>query len=197
LVLGIILYMLNWFLRFKISKLWIVVLLILGLLIVVGVVVLKTGILKKIFEQKPGSCLILTEKNCKKVKIIQLNGAKKAVADLPSGSILFSPIFGQYNNTLVFQSKDGSKKDFGAKLDSDISNIMEDKIYNVIYSKKSERINNSDYSIEKGEQIGIVDKVKLKNYKDYNLVFYVGNIDKKNNFILDNDFLLKMFAKNK
>ena len=188
--------MLNWFLRFKISKFWIIGLLVLGWLVLIGVVVFKIETIKKFFEPKPGSCLILTEKNCKKVKIIESNGGKIAVADLPKGSILFSPIDGRFNNNLEFSIKN-DLKDFGLYL-IDPSLGINTEIYSFVFPKEInfEIKSDEENMIKKGVQVGKIFGIKLNNFGDYNLVFYISKMKTDNSgFVSMDDLLLKMFNK--
>lgn len=151
-------------------------------------------LLFKKINNKPGTCLILSEINCRKVKIIDYEGYKMAVASLPKGTILFSPFYGQYNNTLSYHLK-SDLRDFGAILNSSGLGDLNNKSYTFIYSKQSERKIDRDNSIKKGEEIGRIDSFKLKNFKDYNFVFYISqrNPNDISKFISANDMLLKMF----
>ena len=161
--------------------------------LVVAIVLLKTGIIKKFFEPKPGSCLILTENNCKKVKITEVKGYKVVMANLSKGTVLFSPISGHYN--MVNFSVTGEVKDFGAIVDDSSINTTSYKSYAFVYSKLSERKDSQDNIIKKGDQIGVIDGVKLNNFSEYNLVFSISQKNQDNLTPVPlNDVLLKMFA---
>lgn len=181
--------------KFKIPKVLIIILSILLLIGVAGVILWKMGIVAKVLAPKPGSCLILTEENCKKIKVIDMNGAKVAVADLPKDAVLFSPVSGEYNNG-VFYHKEGDtdKKnwDFGLMI-TDSNN----QVYSFLYSKISEE-SIKNLSIKKGDQIGVVNDVKLKKYGDYNFLLSIfQSIPNSNQINLADDLLLKMFSGNK
>lgn len=162
-------------------------------IIIGGFLIVDKVWLHKVFKvavAKPGSCLVLEEKNCKKIKIIEKDGYKMAVATLPKGSVLFSPVSGTYNNTLTIHDEneiDIKKWDYA----TNIGIINSDKIlteYFFTYSKLNE-INNKN-TIEKGKKFGTVNNTKLKSFNDYNFVFtiYQESLD------ISNNLLLKMFT---
>jgi len=167
------------------------------LVIIGGFLVVDKVWLHKVFKAAvatPGSCLILEEKNCKKIKIVEKDGAKIAVADLPKGSVLFSPIDGHYDNGISFEDND-----LGTVVNSGELTDIDNKSYVFRYSKLSERQNKSTDLIKKGDEIGKINSLKLKGFKNYNLVFYVLkklplDIDRIAKFGSDDEILLKMFS---
>lgn len=143
-------------------------------------------------NQKPGKCLILDDNFSKYVKIISKNGHKIAVANLPQGTMLFSPVAGLYNNTDCFHSpgeKNQALWDFGAMVKS----AGKDGItYVFIYSKKSERNFKGSGDIKKGDQIGTLNNIDLKYFvSGYNFAFYMYQPNMNGD-----DLLLKMFPNN-
>lgn len=152
--------------------------------------------LHKIFKITPGSCLILTENNCKKVKIIEINGRKVAVAKLPKNSVLFSPINGIYNNEVTSHSEeenDIKKWDYGMNIEKVDSNNT--TTYSFLYSKASEIKTNDANIIEKGKQFGIVNDTNLNYYNQYNFVFNIYQTDEKFEITQNNDLLSNLFKK--
>lgn len=152
--------------------------------------------LHKIFIEKPGSCLVLSESNCKKVKIIEINGQKVAVANLVKGSILFSPTNGNYNAEVVVHNEnetDNKKWDYGTNIEKVDSNNT--TTYSFLYSKSSEIKNNNANIIEKGKQFGTVNDTKLNYYNQYNFVFNIYQTDEKFEITQNNDLLSNLFKK--
>jgi hypothetical protein len=182
--------------KFKIPKVLIVILAVILLIGIVVTILWKMGIVAKVLAPKPGSCLILIEDNCKKVSVISLNGVKIAVAKLPKGSIVFSPINGQYNNTLIIRKSlnaGENDQDYGATVKS-----SDNKKYTFLYSKLNERKLDTNTSLIKaGDQIGSVNSVSLKNYGDYNFILSIIQITPNSNKSVSlDDVVLKMFINN-
>jgi len=163
------------------------------LIIIGGFLIVDKVWLHKVFKPAvatPGSCLVLEEKYCKKITIIEKNGQKGAVANLPDGVILFSPIDSTSITDLFVHNEDDSNQnnwDFGIEISND-SNVL----YDFIYSKKDNLKNKS--VLKKGEQIGIVSSKKLKKFDGYNFVFTMSQ-DSDDNFEKSNEMLLKIFNK--
>jgi len=145
-----------------------------------------------VFKPKPGYCLILEEKNCKKVKIIDFNGAKIAVGNLPPGSILFSPTNGFYSDT-IFYSLNSDSKDFGLTINS-LSNSIEESYVFIDSNKVTANFDQSiTKKINKGDQIKKIYNKTLKFLPEYNLIFYITKKDPELGINPNNDLLFELF----
>lgn len=162
------------------------------IIILVSVFVFRKTLFEKLnhFLHRPGSCLILEEKYCKNVKIIDFFDGKMAVANLPKETILFSPLDGYFDSRIIFSTKDGLE-DECISVNKSVSGL-ETETYFLIFSKEND---NKFGLIKKGDQIGKVLKEKLNNLEDYNLAFYISQKKPDNNgFMLRDDLLIKIFS---
>ncbi|RJR24758.1 hypothetical protein C4578_02455 [Candidatus Microgenomates bacterium] len=158
-----------------------------------------------VFEPKPGSCLILEEKYCKEVKIIPHPTEENifiAAANLPVGTLIFSPIDGYYSDsTNSYKNEDGTK----SRYPGFIIMISEDGTFSktegvhgfVVFS--DETFKNS--VVKKGDKLGRVSDKKIDRVGDYNLIYsitkYERNEDEINiQFVNDYDSLKAMFSAN-
>jgi len=127
------------------------------------------------FEPKPGSCLILEEKYCRGVILVDDPTEKDgllAVYKLPVGTTLFSPTEGYYSNTPTFFFENTGKEvdkypgvNVIVSKDNTVKNTSE--IYSFVFYNKSEQKNTK---ISKGEKIGTVSNENVNYFGNYNLV---------------------------
>jgi len=126
---------------------------------------------------KPGRCLILEEKYCKKAKLINDPGNPNgllAAYRVDKGAVLFAPVEGFYSHTpTFFFTKDKTTKEVvkypGAtiSISKDNSARTTSAIYSFIYFKEKE----GSYSrIRKREIIGAVSNKPIDFLGDYNLI---------------------------
>jgi hypothetical protein len=158
--------------KFKIPKILIIVLVVILLISMAAAILWKMGIVAKILAPKPGSCLILTESNCKKITVIKFGNGQAIAVDLPKDAVIFSPVDGVYTSTFQMKLNDSGSEDldWGFNLtDKDSAST-----YNFIYFKKNKWTFSPDKSVKKGDQIGTtIELQKLNNFQQYNLVFFV------------------------
>ena len=166
----------------------------LSVLIVITIFFQKTLVnkLTDVFKPKPGYCLILEEKNCKKIKVIDFNGVKIAVGNLPQGSILFSPVDGSYSDT-IFSSLDNNTQDFGLTINS-LNNGISERYVFIDSNKITDNFNQSIIKkTEKGNQIKKIYNKTLNFLPEYNLIFYITKKDPKLGLTPNSDLLFELF----
>jgi hypothetical protein len=135
---------------------------------------------------KPGSCLILEEKYCRKGILIKDPSSPDgllAAFKIPKGTVLFAPVDGFYSHTpTFFFIKDEATKEVvkypGATISVGENNTSGEvkEIYSFIYFKQKE--NSYPTGIKRGEIIGWVAEKPIDFLGDYNLV--VGITEQKN-----------------
>lgn len=163
--------------RFHLKKIAIL-LITLFVFVISFVLILKLNLLENFFEPHAGSCLILEEKYCKTVKLIDNPNnavAKIAVFNLPKGALIFAPADGYYSNVPTFFYKDSNSGMYKTYPGSTI-NVSKDQLassvtssYNFIYFKEVESAHQE--KIKRGEIIATVSDKKIDFLGNFNLVF--------------------------
>lgn len=166
---------------FFFNKITVFVLGVLVFLVVVGGVLFVLSQKSKFTKNKllPGGCLVLQEKYCPKVKLINdpwMEGGLLAAYKVPKGSVLFSPVEGSYSNTptFYFEKDDGSIVQYpGVLIEVEENGISEKTIYSFIYfrEEKSEVLPN--LVVKKGDALGLVSDKNIDFLGDYNVIFSV------------------------
>lgn len=147
------------------------------------------------YSPKPGSCLILEEKYCKPVKLVE-NPNKKGTFfgafNVPKGAYLFAPVEGYYSKSVNFSFGDTRQsKSFsypgtviGVSMDGHVESM--NALYSFVYFARK----NNEYplKIKKGEIMGIVSDKKIDAFGDFNLILTVAKRQtSKNKGIFEND----------
>lgn len=155
-----------------------------------------------VFEPKPGSCLILEEKYCKEVKIIPHPTKENvflAVANLPLGTPIFSPIDGNFSvTTNTFKNDDGTLERYPGfmVLDSEDGTFTKAKgVHGFVLI--GERPEDMKGDVKKGDMLCKIFDKKIDKIGDYNLVYNITKYEKgeeKINYVSDVETLRIMFG---
>lgn len=144
---------------------------------------------------RPGSCLILEEKNCKKVQFITNPNAPEellAAYKVPQGTIVFSPIEGEFSNTPKFLFKDAEGKFIGypgAAVTSytDRSTGKVNIKYGFIFFKEKEV---STLPLpKKGNTIGIISDKNIDRLGNFNLLVRIYRSNSEGKTVNDSTLL--------
>ena len=150
-------------------------------LIFVNLYLAKFGLPKR----KAGSCLILEERYCKKIKLIPDPAQEKgllAVVKVPKGTVVFSPANGTLSTTPIFVFPNGPEKRYPGVVinERDGDEGLIKTIYGLTFFKEGDIQSSS--IIEKGQVISRISKNTLDIFGDYNLVFSIFKVpDDANN----------------
>lgn len=163
----------------KSSKLlsWILILLI---FLVIGLTIYNFSFIKisfnNYFKPKPGSCLILEEKYCRKVKLISVPWIDKgqiAVFNLPKGTIIFAPVDGNFSRTPSYNFPGVTEAYPGANIliskDGTLSEA--EYIYDFIYFKNEEFVGKN--KVKKGDKLASISEREITAVGNYNFIFTV------------------------
>lgn len=133
----------------------------------------------KHFIPKPGSCLILQEKYCKKAKIINNNISKSDIAlgfNLPKETPVFSPAAGRISSPLIFidDFNVDNQRFSGFVIETDKDNFSSEHIL-LLHIPQSERF--VDYkNTFKGETLENVSNY-IDNQNENNLIYVYSEYD--------------------
>lgn len=125
----------------------------------------------------PGKCLVLEEKYCNQLKIIDHpnnSDAKLIIIDLPKGVPIFAPTTGFYSKSPIFSLKSKANTRYpGVTIitSRDASSKNINAIYSFIFFNMGKQISSSE--IKKGEVLGYVSENKIDAIGNYNLAFTV------------------------
>jgi hypothetical protein len=146
--------------------------------------------LRRLFQSKPGSCLILEEKYCKQVKLVKdpwnENGLLAAF-NLPAETKIYSPIDGQFSNAVTASFKHiKTGKTFaypGVIISNTGKNTLESNkiMFSFVYFQNNEQP--VYQAIKKGQIIGTVLSKPIDYFGYYNLIFKVTNREVNNNIV--------------
>ena len=161
------------------------------LLAVAGFLVYK----KKNYQPKPGPCLILEERYCKKGKFLVSPWNKDDIVvgfKLPKGTVIFSPDDGYYSGVLSILKKEPEEKTAPA-IFIEVTDGDQVYYYRLITNLGKENMWRSK-NVKKGEKLTVLNDQKVEFFGDYNLVFSLGGYDKSTKeIILTQDRVKKMF----
>lgn len=184
----------------------VIAILIIAIAILAIFLFLPENFLKKVnfnfFRAKPGSCLILTEANCKKGEVIPniVSGNGSVVGfKLPVNTQIFSPEDGFLTQNVIFTFQENTFNGDtlllpGVEGDKKLSGVI-----SFMYGKRTSDNTQTSKSIAKAEEINKVSEEVINyNGKDYNLIVMFTKYDYKNdkiNFVNDDQYIEKLFPK--
>jgi hypothetical protein len=150
---------------------------------------------RKNYQPKPGSCLILEEKYCKRGKLLTSPGRDGDMVvgfNLPQGTIVFSPDDGYFSSVLSILEKKPNEKTSPAIL---IESTKGSQVYyyRLVTNLSKEEMWKSK-KVGKGEALTILNDENIDFFGDYNLVFSLIGYDKsEEKIILTQEEVKKMF----
>lgn len=141
------------------------------LIIIGGFLVVDKMWLHKVFEIKPGSCLILEEKYCKMGKIIYTDNEMAGIVyKIDKKAILFSPMTEKYfSNDIYIEGENFNRKQF--------------KIGGDVYLENDNIVRSGYWIIFEGEVLSEFDKQSDKKINK-GTIFGYANINKTKEVIL-------------
>lgn len=169
-------------------------------LVLIGIYFSKTSELPFIFkrESKPGSCLVLEKKYCRKGKPVYEDGELVYVGfKLPSKTPIFSPFSGDFSNTPTFFTKRGEEYITfpGISInEKDETGTPTKKSFSAVYYDFNPSQTAESFKVEKEIVIGYLSEKTLEAYGDYNLLIGFSKVSQeKRMFVPDQEFLKGLF----
>lgn len=156
----------------------------------------NTSFIQSFFKPKPGSCLVLEEKYCRKGVVISTDGKFVGIGfHVPDKTVLFSPFEGKVNTPMVTVAV-GKKTDSypGIRIATRyVGNKIKEFILSatVVYREAKPLQNTPD--IQTGEVFGIVSSQPFDLFPSYNLFIYFSVPGPTGLIKTDKEFTLKNF----
>jgi len=145
---------------------------------------------------KPGSCLILEQKYCKKGVVINSPWYSNDIAiafNLPVGTKVFSPITGEVSTPIMGLEK-GSTDNIssGFIIETKADDLTSEYILLMNLSQKDRFVDTK--SMKQGNQLGNLNKDQISFLGKYNLILVLNKYDDNKQIISTKDMIKKLFS---